>query len=158
MFRRTWMYVTVAIGLLLASPLGAMAQEGAAGAPGGSRAGLIGLGIGLGLGIAALGCGIGQGQAGGLGDGIDRPQSQQHQSTIRPDDYRPGLCRVADAVLAGHFVPAARQDVSAAAIISRIETGLLRGPRFFGANGFASAAKRVMVQADCDSSIVSELR
>jgi|SRR5580698_2847644 F-type H+-transporting ATPase subunit c len=62
MFRRTWMYVTVAIGLLLASPLGAMAQEGAVGAPGGSRAGLIGLGIGLGLGIAALGCGLGQGR------------------------------------------------------------------------------------------------
>ena len=27
MFRRTWMYVTVAIGMLLATPLGAMAQE-----------------------------------------------------------------------------------------------------------------------------------
>jgi F-type H+-transporting ATPase subunit c len=61
MFRRTWMYVTVAIGMLLASPLGAMAQEGAAGSP---RTGLIGLGIGLGLGIAAGGCGIGQGRLG----------------------------------------------------------------------------------------------
>jgi F-type H+-transporting ATPase subunit c len=61
MLRRTWMYVIVAIGLLLASPLGAMAQEGAAGAPESSR-GLIGLGIGLGLGIAALGCGLGQGK------------------------------------------------------------------------------------------------
>lgn len=62
MLRRTWMYLTVAIGLLLASPLGAMAQEGAAGVAAGSRAGLIGLGIGLGLGIAAFGCGMGQGK------------------------------------------------------------------------------------------------
>lgn len=62
MFRRTWMYLIVAIGLLLASPLGAMAQEGAAGGGEGSRAGLIGLGIGLGLGIAAFGCGMGQGR------------------------------------------------------------------------------------------------
>jgi F-type H+-transporting ATPase subunit c len=62
MFRRTWMYLTVAVGLLLASPLGALAQEGATAAPEGSRAGLIGLGIGLGLGIAAFGCGMGQGK------------------------------------------------------------------------------------------------
>jgi F-type H+-transporting ATPase subunit c len=62
MFRRTWVYLTVAIGLLLASPLSAMAQEGAAGGGEGSRAGLIGLGIGLGLGIAAFGCGMGQGR------------------------------------------------------------------------------------------------
>jgi F-type H+-transporting ATPase subunit c len=63
MFRRTWMYVAVAIGMLLASPLGAMAQEGAAGG-GSSHTGLIGLGIGVGLGIAAGGCGIGQGRLG----------------------------------------------------------------------------------------------
>ena len=62
MFRKTWMYVTVTIAMLLASPLGAMAQESAAGGMGGSRAGLIGLGIGLGLGIAAFGCGMGQGK------------------------------------------------------------------------------------------------
>src|SRR5580692_8032486 len=63
MFRRSWIYVTVTIGLLLATPLGAMAQEAVAPAgAGGSRAGLIGLGIGLGLGIAALGCGLGQGK------------------------------------------------------------------------------------------------
>lgn len=63
MFRRTWMFLTVALGMLLASPLAAMAQEAAAGgAAGGSRAGLIGLGIGLGLGIAAFGCGMGQGK------------------------------------------------------------------------------------------------
>ncbi len=63
MLRRTWTYLIVAVGLLLASPLGAMAQEGAAAAGGeGSRAGLIGLGIGLGLGIAAFGCGMGQGR------------------------------------------------------------------------------------------------
>jgi F-type H+-transporting ATPase subunit c len=62
MFRRIWMYVTVAMMALLASPLGAMAQESATGAAAGSRAGLIGLGIGLGLGIAAFGCGMGQGR------------------------------------------------------------------------------------------------
>lgn len=62
MFRKTWMYLTVAIAMLLASPLGAMAQESAGGGMGGSRAGLIGLGIGLGLGIAAFGCGMGQGR------------------------------------------------------------------------------------------------
>ena len=55
------MYVMMAIGMLLASPLAAMAQEGAASAASGSR-GLIGLGIGLGLGIAAGGCGVGQGR------------------------------------------------------------------------------------------------
>ena len=63
MFRRTWMYVTVAIGMLLATPLGAMAQEAAA-SGGSSHTGLIGLGIGVGLGIAAGGCGIGQGRLG----------------------------------------------------------------------------------------------
>src|SRR6202043_2818829 len=57
------MYVTVAIGMLLATPLGAMAQEGAAGGAS-SHTGLIGLGIGVGLGIAAGGCGIGQGRLG----------------------------------------------------------------------------------------------
>ena len=63
MFRRTSMYVTVAIAMLLASPLGAMAQEAVVpAAAAGSRAGLIGLGIGLGLGIAAFGCGMGQGR------------------------------------------------------------------------------------------------
>jgi F-type H+-transporting ATPase subunit c len=62
MFRKTWMYLTVTVGLLLASPLAAMAQEGAMAGGMGSRAGLIGLGIGLGLGIAAFGCGMGQGK------------------------------------------------------------------------------------------------
>ena len=63
MFRKTWMYLTVTAGLLLASPLAAMAQERAFDSGGmGSRAGLIGLGIGLGLGIAAFGCGMGQGK------------------------------------------------------------------------------------------------
>jgi F-type H+-transporting ATPase subunit c len=47
---------------LLASPMLAMAQEGAAPPSGGGHGGLIGLGIGLGLGIAALGCGLGQGK------------------------------------------------------------------------------------------------
>jgi F-type H+-transporting ATPase subunit c len=62
MVRKTWMYLTVTVGLLLASPLAAMAQESAMGGGMGSRAGLIGLGIGLGLGIAAFGCGMGQGK------------------------------------------------------------------------------------------------
>jgi F-type H+-transporting ATPase subunit c len=62
MLRRTWMYLTLAVGMLLSSPLAAMAQENAAGGAPGARAGLIGLGIGLGLGIAAFGCGIGQGR------------------------------------------------------------------------------------------------
>lgn len=62
MFRKTWMYLTVAVAMVLASPLGAMAQESAAAGGAGSRAGLIGLGIGLGLGIAAFGCGMGQGR------------------------------------------------------------------------------------------------
>jgi|SRR5579863_2219799 len=61
MVRRLSMMVTAALGMMLASPLLAMAQEGAAGG-GGMRAGLIGLGAGLGLGIAALGCGMGQGK------------------------------------------------------------------------------------------------
>ncbi len=63
MFRKTWMSLTVAVALLLASPLAALAQErGLDGGGMGSRAGLIGLGIGLGLGIAAFGCGMGQGK------------------------------------------------------------------------------------------------
>jgi F-type H+-transporting ATPase subunit c len=51
----------VILTALMASPLVALAQEGApaGGHPGG---GLIGLGIGLGLGVAALGCGLGQGK------------------------------------------------------------------------------------------------
>ncbi len=62
MLRKSWMYVMVAIGMLLASPIGAMAQESAAGGGHGAGAGLIGLGVGLGLGIAAFGCGMGQGK------------------------------------------------------------------------------------------------
>jgi F-type H+-transporting ATPase subunit c len=50
--------------VLMASPLAAMAQEGAAAPSGGGHGGLIGLGIGLGLGIAAPGCGLGQGRLG----------------------------------------------------------------------------------------------
>lgn len=65
MVKRTWMFLMLAAGVLLASPIMAMAQEGAAAAaaPGsGLRAGLIALGSGLGIGIAALGCGLGQGK------------------------------------------------------------------------------------------------
>jgi F-type H+-transporting ATPase subunit c len=64
MAKRTWMFLTLAAGMLLATPFVAMAQEGAvAAAPGsGLRAGLIALGSGLGIGIAALGCGLGQGK------------------------------------------------------------------------------------------------
>lgn len=64
MVRRLSIMAVTALGMLLASPLLAMAQQGAASGGGdtGLRAGLIGLGAGLGLGIAALGCGIGQGK------------------------------------------------------------------------------------------------
>jgi F-type H+-transporting ATPase subunit c len=62
MVRRFWFYTTMALGMLLASPLAVMAQEGAGGGGGGLRAGLIALGAGLGIGIAALGCGVGQGR------------------------------------------------------------------------------------------------
>jgi F-type H+-transporting ATPase subunit c len=64
MVRRTWIFLTLAAGMLLVTPLMAMAQEGAAAAAPGSgiRAGLIALGSGLGIGIAALGCGLGQGK------------------------------------------------------------------------------------------------
>ncbi len=62
MLRRSWMLVVLAIGMLLASPVGALAQQSAAGGGHGPGAGLIGLGIGLGLGLAAFGCGLGQGR------------------------------------------------------------------------------------------------
>jgi F-type H+-transporting ATPase subunit c len=62
MVRRFWFYATMALGMLLASPLAAMAQEGAAAGGGGMKGGLIALGAGLGIGIAALGCGMGQGK------------------------------------------------------------------------------------------------
>ncbi|HUN56605.1 MAG TPA: ATP synthase F0 subunit C [Candidatus Binataceae bacterium] len=61
MVRRFWFYATMALGMLLASPLAAMAQEGPGGGAG-LRGGLIALGAGLGIGIAALGCGVGQGK------------------------------------------------------------------------------------------------
>ncbi len=62
MFRRSWMFLMVAAGMLLASPICAMAQESAAGGGHAAGVGLIGLGIGLGLGLAAFGCGMGQGK------------------------------------------------------------------------------------------------
>ncbi|MGH7932350.1 MAG: ATP synthase F0 subunit C [Candidatus Binataceae bacterium] len=64
MLRRLSITASVVLGMLLASPLLAMAQTAAGGgAPGsGLRAGLIGIGAGIGIGIAALGCGIGQGK------------------------------------------------------------------------------------------------
>ncbi|MGH7841796.1 MAG: ATP synthase F0 subunit C [Candidatus Binataceae bacterium] len=64
MIRKLWRTVGTAIAILMASPLIAMAQEGAAPAGGSHGSGLIGLGIGLGLGIAAMGCGLGQGRLG----------------------------------------------------------------------------------------------
>src|SRR5690349_12816599 len=66
MIRRIWMFATVLLGSVLASPMLAMAQ-GAAPAEGGGegmKAGLLAIGAGLGIGIAALGCGIGQGKLG----------------------------------------------------------------------------------------------
>src|SRR5438270_8728886 len=59
---KLWTWMSMALVLLMASPLIAMAQEAAPAAGGNRAAGLIGLGIGLGLGIAALGCGLGQGK------------------------------------------------------------------------------------------------
>jgi F-type H+-transporting ATPase subunit c len=53
--------VSAALLILIASPIVALAQEGAP-ALGGHGSGLIGLGVGLGLGVAALGCGLGQGK------------------------------------------------------------------------------------------------
>ena len=52
----------VILTALMASPLVALAQEGAPATGGHPGTGLIGLGIGLGLGVAALGCGLGQGK------------------------------------------------------------------------------------------------
>ena len=60
MVRKLWTMMSAVLVIIMASPLIAMAQEGAP--SGGSHGGLIGLGIGLGLGLAALGCGLGQGK------------------------------------------------------------------------------------------------
>ena len=54
---------TVAM-LVLASPLLAMAQEGAAGGGHGATAGLIALAANIGIGIAAFGSALGQGRVG----------------------------------------------------------------------------------------------
>ena len=61
MVRKLWAMISAVLVIMMASPLVALAQEGA---PSGGRqgGGLIGLGIGLGLGVAALGCGLGQGK------------------------------------------------------------------------------------------------
>ena len=54
----------IAAAAVMASPMIAMAQQGAAAGGGdtGLRAGLIALGAGLAIGIGALGCGMGQGR------------------------------------------------------------------------------------------------
>jgi F-type H+-transporting ATPase subunit c len=63
MFRRVLTMSGALAGMVLGSPLLALAQEGAAGGDGGGlRAGLIAVGAGLAIGIAALGCGMGQGR------------------------------------------------------------------------------------------------
>lgn len=66
MTRRIGMVIAVAATMLLASPLLALAQEGAAAAAtgGGSplRAGLIALAANIGIGIAAHGSALGQGR------------------------------------------------------------------------------------------------
>jgi F-type H+-transporting ATPase subunit c len=63
MFRKVSGWLGAAAAVVIASPMLAMAQTGAAGGPGGGmRAGLIALGAGLAIGIGALGCGIGQGR------------------------------------------------------------------------------------------------
>ena len=61
--RRIGTIVTLAGMAILASPLLAMAQEGAAAAGGGElRGGLIALAANLGIGIAAFGSALGQGR------------------------------------------------------------------------------------------------
>jgi F-type H+-transporting ATPase subunit c len=60
MIRRFTMVLSAASMMLLASPLMAMAQEGAGG--GALRAGLIALAANIGIGIAAFGSAIGQGR------------------------------------------------------------------------------------------------
>lgn len=63
MFRKIFAWLGCAAAIVMASPMLAMAQQGAATGHGdGLRAGLIALGAGLAIGIAALGCGIGQGR------------------------------------------------------------------------------------------------
>jgi F-type H+-transporting ATPase subunit c len=63
MGRKLSMVLSSTALMLLATPLLAMAQEGAAAAGGaGLRAGLIAIGANIGVGIAALGCGLGQGR------------------------------------------------------------------------------------------------
>lgn len=63
MFRRILSMFWATAALVLASPMLAMAQQGATGGgESGLRAGLIALGSGLAIGIAALGCGVGQGR------------------------------------------------------------------------------------------------
>jgi F-type H+-transporting ATPase subunit c len=64
MIRRFTMIAGAVVAALLASPLMAMAQEGAEAAGHSMTGGLIGIGAAIGLGIAAMGCGVGQGRAG----------------------------------------------------------------------------------------------
>ncbi len=65
MVRRVYGMLGVALGLVIASPALAMAQQAATAGGGSLAGGLIGLGAGLGLGIAAFGCGMGQGRLAG---------------------------------------------------------------------------------------------
>ncbi|HTW87683.1 MAG TPA: ATP synthase F0 subunit C [Candidatus Binataceae bacterium] len=63
MFRKVLAWLGCAAAIVMASPMLAMAQQGAAGGGGeGLRSGLIALGAGLAIGVAALGCGLGQGR------------------------------------------------------------------------------------------------
>lgn len=74
MVRRLYWMLGVALGLVMASPVFAMAAEAASSAGGRSvGSGLIALGAGLGIGVAASGCGVGQGRvAGSAMDSIGR--------------------------------------------------------------------------------------
>lgn len=63
MFRKIFVWLGSAAAIVTASPMLAMAQQGAAAGTGdGLRSGLIALGAGLAIGIGALGCGLGQGR------------------------------------------------------------------------------------------------
>jgi len=64
MVRKLSTVMGTAAMLIMASPLLAMAQEGAAGAGRGEVAGLIALAANIGIGIAAFGSALGQGRVG----------------------------------------------------------------------------------------------
>ena len=121
---------TVAM-LVLASPLLAMAQEGAAG--GGHAVGTAGL-IAIGREYRYRYRGVWQrartGTRGRRRDGIDRAQSEQHRSALHPDDHRAGVHRGTDPVRIRGRLPAPGQNLGEAKSV-RTKRGSHRSPVFF---------------------------